>query len=138
MVYTTKFSIKTYGKTEIVDITPHVFQAIQESGVLDGTVTVFTPGSTAAVTTIEYEPGLIKDLQATFEALFPEGKVYAHNRGAGDDNGHAHLRAALTGPSVTVPIVKGQMTLGTWQQIVLCDFDTRSRLRKLIFQIIGE
>ena len=136
-VITKELSIATQGNTQVLDLTPQVRSALQEAQLSQGTVTVFVPGSTAGVTTIEYEPGLVKDARAAFEQMLPEKGSYAHNR-AGENNGHSHLRASLVGPSLTVPVLEGALCLGTWQQIVLLDFDTRPRRRSLVLQFIGE
>jgi len=139
MVKTEKLQIKTNGNCDVIDITGDVGNAVARSGVTDGLVTVFNVGSTAGITTTEYEPGLVNyDIEAAFEKLAPENARYEHENTWHDDNGHAHVRASLLGPSVTVPIVDGQMTLGTWQQVILVDFDTRARTRTVICQIMGE
>jgi len=134
MVHTLSFSVRTRGHTDIVDITRQVAAAAQGSG----TATVFVPGSTAGVTTIENEPGLLEDLKEAFERMAPEGRRYHHSETAGDDNGTSHVRAAMLGPSLTVPFVDGRLLLGTWQQIVLVDFDTRPRTREITVQVLGE
>ena len=136
-VVTREISLKTQGETDILDVTPHVTQVLEKEGLTRGLVTIFVPGSTASVTTIENEPGLVSDLKKSWEKLIPPQGSYAHNRG-GEDNGHSHLRASLVGPSLTIPIVEGKLALGTWQQIVLLDFDTRPRHRKLLLQLMGE
>ena len=138
MVYAGRFTVSTKGNDDMLDITGSVEQAILESGVVNGIVTVFVVGSTAAITTIEYEPGLKQDMQSLLERLIPRDAVYAHEARWHDDNGHSHLRASLLGPSLTVPIVNGRMTLGAWQQIILLDFDTRPRTRTVHVQILGE
>lgn len=139
MVKTETLSIQTKGNCDIVDITNEVRKAMFRSELQDGTVTVFNVGSTAGVTTIEYEPGLVKhDINAAFEKIAPQAGRYEHEETWHDDNGHAHVRATMLGPSLTVPFCKQELTLGTWQQIVLIDFDTRSRTRKIICQIMGE
>lgn len=120
------------------DITGGVEQAILESGVVNGVVVVFVVGSTAAITTIEYEPGLVQDMHTAMERIAPRDAPYAHEARWHDDNGHSHIRASLLGPSLTVPIVNGRMTLGPWQQIVLIDFDTRPRTRTVHVQVMGE
>ena len=137
-VITKKFKIKTKGFTDILDITPQVEKALKESGLKDGILTVFVPGSTAGITTIEYEPGLLKDLPKTLEKIAPSNIDYAHNLTWGDGNGFSHIRSALIKTSFTVPFVNSEMILGTWQQIVLLDFDNRSRNREIIVQIMGE
>ena len=139
MVRTEKLQIETKGNCDVVDITGQVGDAIGRSGITDGVVTVFNVGSTAGITTTEYEPGLVNyDIAALFEKLAPENARYEHEETWHDDNGHSHVRASLLGPSMSVPIVDGQMTLGTWQQIILVDFDTRSRTRTVLCKIVGE
>ena len=139
MVKTHKIEIETNGNCHIVDITEKVNARIASSGLQNGTVTIFNIGSTAAVTTIEFEPGLVNhDIAAAYERIAPANARYEHEETWHDDNGHAHVRASMLGPSITVPIVDAQMTLGTWQQVVLIDFDTRPRTRKIVCQIIGE
>lgn len=135
-VETAQFSLETRGKDDIKDITKDVARAVKSSAVSSGTVTVFVPGSTAGITTIEYEPNAVDDLAEAVRRLVPEGLSYRHN--AIDDNGHSHVRAALVGPSLTVPFTNKELLLGTWQQIVLMDFDTHPRQRRVIVQIIGE
>lgn len=138
MVYSGRFTVATQGNDDMRDITGLVEQAILESGVVNGIATVFVVGSTAAITTIEYEPGLAQDMKAALERVAPRDAHYAHEARWHDDNGHSHIRASLLGPSLTVPIVNGHMTLGAWQQIVLIDFDTRPRSRTIHVQILGE
>jgi len=139
MVKTETLKIQTHGNCHIVDITGEVQSAVASSEMSDGTVTMFNVGSTAGVTTIEYEPGLVEyDIDAAFEKIAPKDGRYEHEDTWHDDNGHAHVRATMLGPSLTVPFCDGHLTLGTWQQIVLVDFDTRSRTRKVICQIMGE
>jgi secondary thiamine-phosphate synthase enzyme len=128
----------TTGRTDIIDLTPMVIGEIQRSGVRNGAVTLFIPGSTAALTTIEYETGVINDLKKAIERMAPEDLYYEHNERWGDGNGYSHVRAALIGPSLHIPLVDGTPTLGTWQQIVLLDFDNRPRERRIIMQISGE
>ena len=130
--------IKTKGELEMVNITDEVENVVKESSVNDGIATVFVPGSTAAVTTIEYEPGLLNDFPNMLERIAPENITYEHEQMWHDGNGHSHVRASLLGPSLTVPFTNKQLTLGTWQQIVLIEFDIRSRDRNLIVQLIGE
>ncbi len=137
-VVTREWRVSTQGHTHVVDITDQVRRAVAESGLQHGIVTVFVPHSTCGVSTIEYEPGCIQDLQDLFARWIPEDQPYAHNRRWGDGNGHAHLRATLLGPSLTVPFVDGRLQLGTWQQIILVDFDVRPRQRRVICQILGE
>ena len=137
-VSTQRIQVKTRGFTDIVDITGPVADALERSELQNGILTVFVPGSTGGVTTIEYEPGLLKDLPEALEKMAPTGVGYHHDAAWGDGNGYAHVRAALMGASFTVPFSEGRMILGTWQQIVLVDFDNRSRSRELIVQILGE
>ena len=120
-----------------MDITTEVQEIIGDSKIVQGQATVFVPGSTAGITTIEYEPGLLKDLPRAFERIAPENIEYAHHLTWGDHNGHAHIRAALLGASKTFPFSEGDLILGTWQQIVLVDFDERPRSREVVVQIIG-
>ena len=138
MVITCKISLKTVGDADTPDITEAVARAVAESGLTSGTVTVFCPGSTSAVTTIEYEEGAVADLQQVFDEVVPPSRDYLHNERWGDGNGHSHVRAALLGPSLSVPFVGRRLTLGTWQQIVYVDFDNRPRQRDIVVQIIGE
>ncbi len=139
MVKTQNITLRTQGNCEVVNITEQVGAAVAEAGIRQGTVTVFCVGSTAGITTTEYEPGLADhDLKAAFEKLAPEDGRYEHELTWHDDNGHAHVRASLLGPSLCVPIVDGRLTLGTWQQIILIDFDTRPRTRTIICQIMGD
>ena len=127
--------VRTTGKTDIVDLTPQISREVKESSVVNGAVTVFVPGSTAAITTIEFESGVINDLRKAIDRMAPEDVYYEHNERWGDGNGYAHVRAAMIGPSLHIPIVEGKMTLGTWQQIVLLDFDNRPRSRRIVVQI---
>jgi secondary thiamine-phosphate synthase enzyme len=137
-VDTREFKINTKGYCDIRDVTDTVAELVKQSGISEGTVTVFTPGSTAGVTTIEYEPGLLRDLPALFEKLAPRDVPYAHDATWGDGNGFSHVRAALLGASLTVPVKGKSLLLGTWQQIVVIDFDNKSRGRRVIVQIMGE
>ena len=138
MVKTQMLDIQTQGNCDIVDITAAVKDAVLQSGLSDGTVTVFNVGSTAGITTIEYEPGLVKhDIKAAMEKIAPQNGRYEHEETWHDDNGHAHVRATLLGPSLVVPFCSEKLTLGTWQQIVLIDFDTRPRTRNVVCQIMG-
>jgi len=139
MVKTEQINVRTKGNCHIVNITEQVGEAIGQSGILSGTATLFNVGSTAGITTTEYEPGLANyDIEAAFEKIAPENARYEHEETWHDDNGHAHVRASLLGPSLTVPVVGGKPTLGTWQQIILIDFDTRPRTRTVVCQIMGE
>ena len=129
--------LETEGEGQIVDLTEGVLAVVRQSGVDHGAVCVFVTGSTAAVTTMEYEPGGVADLQALLERLVPRTDEYQHNVLNHDDNAHAHLRASLVGPSETVPLVAGQLVLGTWQQVVLIDFDDRPRRREVHVQVLS-
>jgi secondary thiamine-phosphate synthase enzyme len=131
-------SIKSRGNTHVIDITKKIARAVAESEMDSGIVTVFVTGSTAGITTIEFEPGLVYDIESAFERLFPRELDYRHHERWGDDNGHSHVRASMLGPSITVPFRQGQLALGTWQQIILVDFDTRPRTRNYVIQILGE
>ena len=138
-VHTALLRVQTEGDGQIIDLTDGLASALRSAEVSDGVVTVFVTGSTAAVTTMEYEPGGVQDLQEAIERLVPtrrpEGGDYAHNTRNHDDNAHAHLRASLLGPSVSIPLVRGSLVLGTWQQVVLIDFDDRPRDRSVHVQI---
>ena len=139
MTHADRFEVSTRGNAHVIDITEQVNRVIGESGIREGISVVFAVGSTAGITTTEAEPGLLNhDLKAFFERIAPEDLYYKHEETWHDDNGHAHVRASALGPSLTVPLVDGRMTLGTWQQIVLIDFDTRPRRRDIIVQIVGE
>jgi len=133
-----RIKLQTKGRDHVIYITGEVEEALSKSGIKEGVLTVFIHGSTASVTTIEYEPGLVKDIKALNEKIIPSNVSYAHDLTWGDANGYAHLRAALIGPSLTVPVVSGSMTLGTWQQIIVIDHDNRPRSREVIVQVIGE
>ena len=137
-ISSTRISVKTTGGTDIVDLTPQIRKQVKISSVTNGAATLFIPGSTASLTTIEFESGAIGDLKNAIGKIAPENGYYDHNERWGDGNGYAHVRAAMMGPSLQVPIVEGKMTLGTWQQIVLLDFDNRSRNRIIVVQISGE
>lgn len=130
--------VQTTGKTDIVDLTPQVSEELGETAIRNGTVNLFIPGSTAALTTIEYERGVINDLRKAIDRIAPEDMYYEHNERWGDGNGYSHVRAALIGPSLTLPVIEGRMVLGTWQQIVLLDFDNSPRERRILVQITGE
>ncbi|MGQ9617566.1 MAG: secondary thiamine-phosphate synthase enzyme YjbQ [Candidatus Aminicenantia bacterium] len=131
-------SISTNGFTDIKDLTQEVRRKLKEANINDGIITLFVPGSTGAVTTIEFEPNLCKDMKEVFEKLIPSGIPYHHEKTWGDDNGSSHLRASFIGPSLTIPISNGNLTLGTWQQIVFIDFDTQPRRREVILKIMGK
>jgi secondary thiamine-phosphate synthase enzyme len=137
-VRTKKLVENTQGRCDILDITARVQQEIQTENLQNGLATLFVSGSTASLTTIEYEPGLIQDLKEFLEKLIPSDRKYHHDDRWGDDNGFSHLRASLLGPSLQVPIENGRLLLGTWQQIVLLDFDNRPRTREIRLQLIGE
>ena len=137
-VITKTMRIKTKGELQMINITEDVSRVVQESKIKDGIATIFVPGSTAAVTTIEYEPGLLKDFPSMLERVAPKNIDYEHENMWHDGNGHSHVRASLVGPSLTVPFTNKQLTLGTWQQVVLVELDIRSRDRSLVVQIIGE
>jgi secondary thiamine-phosphate synthase enzyme len=130
--------LTTRGDTDIVDITQKVQECIQISTLMNGLVTIFCPSSTSGITTIEYEPGVLQDLRKIFNELVPKDFNYQHDEAWHDGNGHSHVRAALLKASITIPLVDGRLTLGTWQQIVFIDFDTRPRKREIIVQILGE
>jgi secondary thiamine-phosphate synthase enzyme len=136
-VHTGLLRLETEGEGQIVDLTEGVLAVVRQSEVANGLVSVFVTGSTAAVTTMEYEPGGVADLQAVVERLVPRAGTYHHNVLNHDDNAHAHLRASLIGPSETVPLVAGRLVLGTWQQIVLIDFDDRPRQREVHVQVLS-
>ena len=138
MVRTASIVLKTEGNAQVIDITTQVAQAIRDGGLLNGIVTVFCPSATSGLTTIEFEGGAVRDFQRLFDEIVAPNREYLHNLKWGDGNGHSHVRAALLGPSLTVPFVDRRMTLGTWQQIVYVDFDNRARQRNLVVQMIGE
>lgn len=137
-VITKTLRVKTKGEDDIVDISKQTSKAVENSGIKNGTVTIFVSGSTAALTTIEYEPGLLSDLPKMLERIAPKNIDYGHEQMWHDGNGHSHVRASLVGPSLTVPFSNGNLMLGTWQQIVLLELDTRSRERDLVLQMVGE
>jgi secondary thiamine-phosphate synthase enzyme len=138
MVITNYIQLQTSGNTDILDITGEVGESIRGCSINDGTVTIFCPSSTSSVTTIEFESGCLKDLKRLFDEILNPTRDYAHNSRWGDGNGHSHIRASLLGPSLTIPIVDGQLSLGTWQQIIFIDFDVRPRSRRIIIQMVGE
>ena len=138
MAFSETISISTKGFSDIIDITPQVVAITERSGIEDGLVTIFCPGSTGAVTAIEYESGVLRDLQKAIEKIVPSNIPYEHDARWGDGNGFSHVRAALMKPSLTIPLIKGKLTLGTWQQIVFIDFDNRGRRRNLTVQVIGD
>jgi secondary thiamine-phosphate synthase enzyme len=138
MVKSETISLSTRGNDEILDITSLLEGVLKNEHIQDGIVTVFVPGSTAAITTIEYESGVLTDLKCILQELIPRNRQYNHDAAWGDGNGFAHLRASLIGPSLTIPFSHQKLMLGTWQQVVFIDFDNRPRQRSLIVQIIGE
>ena len=138
MVITKHLPVDTRGYTDVIDITSECQDLVNAAGLKNGVVTIFNPGSTGGLTTIEYEPNLVEDLKDALEILAPSDKTYAHSETWHDDNGSSHIRSSMMGPSISVPFVNRKLTLGTWQQIVFCDFDTSSRKRKLVVQITGE
>jgi secondary thiamine-phosphate synthase enzyme len=138
MIHSETINLSTKGFSDIIDITYRVDAVIGHSKIEDGLVTVFCPGSTGAVTTIEFESGVLKDLQKAIEKIVPSNIPYEHDRRWGDGNGFSHVRAALMKPSLTIPMVKGKLALGTWQQIVFIDFDNRRRERNILVQVMGE
>ncbi len=135
---TSTFHLSTRGDNDIHDLTGRVEEIVRTSKIDCGTATVFVPGSTAGITTIEFEPGVVNDLKRAIDRIAPSNIHYEHDARWGDGNGYAHVRAALLGPSITLPVVNGRMQLGTWQQIILVDFDNRPRNRDVIVQIIGD
>ncbi len=137
-IITEKLTLNTKGNCDIVNITEEVQSFITKQKMSEGNVTVFVVGSTASISTVEYEPGLKKDIPQILDKLIPSKQKYFHNDTWGDNNGHAHIRSTLFGCSQTIPFVKGELLLGTWQQLVLLDFDDSPRVRKIILQIIGE
>ncbi len=138
MAFEEGFVVETKGFTDVLDITPQVERVVSASGVQSGIVLAFTPGSTAGLTTIEYEPGAVSDLKDAIARIAPEGIAYAHDARWGDENGFSHVRAALLGPSLSLPVREGALVIGTWQQIVLVDFDNRPRRRRVEVQILGD
>ena len=138
MIITGQVSLQTKGECDIIDITPQVEKQVAVTGINSGTATLFVAGSTAGLTTIEFEPGLVADLRNMWARLVPRNITYDHDRRWGDGNGYSHVRASLLGPSLVVPFTDKRLTLGTWQQIVLVDFDNRPRSRQIVVQLIGE
>ena len=138
MIYTETISLNTKGLCDIINITPQVLSIVKKSSVVDGLVTVFCPGSTGAITTIEYESGVLEDLKNALERIAPSNIPYRHDLRWGDGNGFSHVRATLMKPSLTVPLIGGKLTLGTWQQIVFIDFDNRNRHREIVVQVMGD
>jgi len=138
IIYQSEFILSTKGFNDVINITDQIEKALNKSKTKQGICLVFVKGSTAGITAIEYEPNLIKDWQEFIEKLIPQNKKYHHDATWGDDNGFSHIRASLIGPSISLPIDNNKLALGTWQQIVVCDFDNRARQRKIIIKIIGE
>jgi secondary thiamine-phosphate synthase enzyme len=138
MIRTSSISLETRGNADVNDITDRLSKAVAESGLSTGVLTVFCPSSTSALTTIEFEAGVVRDLERLLDEIIPLRRDYAHNARWGDGNGHSHVRAALLGPALSVPFVNRTLTLGTWQQVVHIDFDVRPRHRQLVLQLIGE
>lgn len=138
MIVTERFEIPTTGQGDAHDVTEHISAAVRASHARSGIVTAFVVGSTAGITTIEFEAGAIADLNGLFERLAPRDGEYRHHLRWGDDNGSSHVRAALLGPSISIPFVDGTLTLGSWQQVMLLEFDTRARRRQVIVQVLGE
>jgi secondary thiamine-phosphate synthase enzyme len=137
-VITKILHIDSKNETDMINLTEDAEKTVQESKLENGVITLFVQGSTGALTTIEYEEGLIKDLPVALERIAPKKAIYEHERRWHDGNGHSHVRASLIGPSISIPFVKGRLTLGTWQQVVFIELDTRSRSREIVAQIIGE
>lgn len=137
-VVSKQISVETRGEGDILDVTGRVAESVAASRLKSGVVTIFVPGATGALSTIEYEPGLLKDFPDALNRIAPKGVDYEHERRWHDGNGHSHVRASIIGPSLSVPFIDGRLTLGTWQQIVFIELDVRSRRRNLILQIIGE
>jgi secondary thiamine-phosphate synthase enzyme len=137
-IVTDSLAVQTRGDSQMIDLTSRVQEVVERHGFREGQALVFVSGSTAGLTTVEFEPGLQKDLPEAFERIAPSDIPYAHHETWHDDNGHSHVRASLLGPSLTVPLQAGRLLLGTWQQIVLIDFDTRPRRREVVVQVSGE
>ena len=138
MIDTKEITFDTTGNGDIVDLTDDLRRVVKMSSIHSGTITVFVPGSTGALTTVEYEPGLVKDIPELFEKLVPSGREYHHDETWHDGNGFSHLRSALVGPDITIPFVSGELTLGRWQQVVFLEFDNRERSRTVVLQLMGE
>jgi len=138
VISTRRISLDTNGNGDIIDITSRVVKQVAEAGVTSGTVTVFITGSTAGITTMEYEPGLVADFREVWERVAPRNIAYGHNQRWGDGNGYSHVRASLLGASLVIPFSGKKLELGTWQQIVVVDFDNRPRSRQVVVQVMGE
>jgi secondary thiamine-phosphate synthase enzyme len=137
IVETKEITFQSRGNCDIIDITSQVARNVEKSGINNGTATLFIVGSTAGITTIEYEPNLVSDFKKMWDRVIPQNIPYEHDRTWGDGNGHSHVRASTLGASLTIPFVNKKLTLGTWQQIVFVDFDNRPRSRKIVIQILG-
>ena len=137
-VISDKIKFKTKGGSDIIDITTMVDKSVHDSSINSGIVTLFVPGATGAVTTIEYEPGLVNDLKEFVERIIPEKAAYSHNLSHSDSNGHAHIRASLFGPSIVIPFSNRKLLLGVWQHLIFVDFDNRPRDREVILQLMGD
>ena len=137
-VETKEITLQSRGNCDIIDITSQVTEHIEKSGIDNGIITLFVVGSTAGITTIEYEPNLLSDFKDMWDRVIPQNMSYEHNKTWGDGNGHSHVRASTLGPSLTVPFVNKRLTVGTWQQIIFVDFDNRPRSRRIAIQILGE
>ena len=137
-IITERLELHTRGNTDILDITPNLQQILNKSKLTEGQMLVFVIGSTGALTTLEYEPGLVKDMKNLLDKIIPFNKNAAHNQAWHDDNGHSHLRASLTGPSINIPFQNGQLILGTWQQVIFIDYDNRPRSRQIAVQLLGK
>jgi secondary thiamine-phosphate synthase enzyme len=138
MIKTERIRVKSEGHTDIIDITGKVNEVVSGSKIKNGSVVLFVPGSTASISTIEFEPNLVKDMKKVLEKIAPYGPDYEHHKTWGDDNGSSHVKATIMGPGLTVPFEDGKLILGSWQQVVLLDFDTNSRSREVIVQINGD
>jgi len=138
MIKTDEIKFETSGAGDIIDLTDAIAEAVNKSGLNAGTITAFVPGSTGGISTIEFEPGLLKDVPRLMEELIPSSRTYQHDETWHDGNGFSHLRSTLIGPDITVPFAAGRMTLGTWQQVVFLEFDNRPRSRSIVLQIMGE
>ena len=136
-VITGSIEFPSNGNADMIKITDEVKEAVRQTGLTDGTVTLFVPGATGALTTLEFEPGVVEDVQTALDVVAPADRFYQHNVNLGDGNGHSHVRASLLGPSLTVPFAESRLLLGTWQQIVLVDFDNKPRERDLVVQLLG-
>jgi len=138
MVITKRIFFDTKGNTDIINLSPLIEEEISQMEISNGVISIFEPGATGAVTTIEYESGLVDDFEKLMNRLVPKEEIYDHDKRWGDGNGHSHLRASLLGPGLTVPVANGQMQLGKWQQVAFVDFDNRPRHRTLLLTVIGE